>query len=276
MNTPNNNSNRRNNDNRSPFNRTPYMPFCNKNNKNGPILRPPAPILEPPAAPIAQQASASAPQGMAAPKPYFLSSMKLKNGRRPMRSPNRSYTVAPRQFKDADGQMQQPKATIIPPLAPGNIRIIPLGGVEEIGMNMTMVEMGNDIIVIDAGFKFKQEDTPGIDYIIPNTKYLEERKDKVRGIIITHGHLDHVGGIPYIMERIGNPPMYTRNLTALIIKKRQAEFPHASPINYKIVESTDKLMIGDITVEFFNVTHSNCTRVTRRSLGIKNYTQIDK
>ncbi len=256
MNTPNNNNPRNNND-RSPFKRVPYMPFGNRNNKNGPILRPPAPQLATPAPIIAPQAaSAPAPMGMAAPKPYFLSSMKIKNGRRPMRSPNRSYTVAPRQFKDADGQMQQPKATVIPPLAPGNIRIIPLGGVEEIGMNMTMVEMGNDIIVIDAGFKFKQEDTPGIDYIIPNTKYLEERKDKVRAIIITHGHLDHVGGIPYIMERIGNPPMYTRNLTALMIKKRQAEFPHASPINYKVVESTDKIIIGAINVEFFNVTHS--------------------
>lgn len=258
MNETNNNNNKNNNFGRSPFKRVPYMPFGNNKRPNGPSNPAPKPITHSAPAQNIAPVTNSAPvtSGMAAPKPYFLSSMKIKNGRRPMRSPNRSYTVAPRQFKDADGQMQQPKATIIPPLAPGNIRIIPLGGVEEIGMNMTMVEMGNDIIVIDAGFKFKQEDTPGIDYIIPNTKYLEERKDKVRAIIITHGHLDHVGGIPYIMERIGNPPMYTRNLTALMIKKRQAEFPHASPINYKIVESTDKLLIGDITVEFFNVTHS--------------------
>ena len=62
---------------------------------------------------------------------------------------------------------------------------------------------------LTAGFKFKEGDTPGIDYILPNTKYLEERKSKIRGIIITHGHLDHIGGIPYIMDRIGNPPLYT-------------------------------------------------------------------
>ncbi|HEY4494791.1 MAG TPA: MBL fold metallo-hydrolase, partial [Candidatus Paceibacterota bacterium] len=112
----------------------------------------------------------------------------------------------------------------IPPLAPENIRIIPLGGVEEIGKNMTMIEYGNDIVVIDIGFQFKDENTPGIDYILPNTKYLEERKDKIRAVIVTHGHLDHIGGIPYVMPRIGNPPIYTRMLTSVMIKKRQEEF----------------------------------------------------
>ncbi len=144
----------------------------------------------------------------------------------------------------------------IPPLAPGNIRIIPLGGVEEIGMNMTVVEIGEEIIVIDAGFKFKDTNTPGIDYILPNTKYLEERKHKVKGIIITHGHLDHIGALPFIMDRIGNPPLYTRNLTALMLKKRQSEFPHLPPVDYKIVENNDQLKIGEISVQFFGVTHS--------------------
>ncbi|MDO8590367.1 MAG: MBL fold metallo-hydrolase, partial [bacterium] len=110
--------------------------------------------------------------------------------------------------------------SLIPNLAPDSIRIIPLGGVEQIGQNMSMVEFGNDIIVIDAGFQFKEDDTPGIDFILPNTKYLEERKNKIRALIITHGHLDHIGGIPYLMDRIGNPPLYTRALTSMMIKKR--------------------------------------------------------
>lgn len=143
----------------------------------------------------------------------------------------------------------------IPP-AGDNIRIIPLGGVEEIGKNMTMIEYKDDIIVMDAGFAFKDENTPGIDYILPNTKYLEDRKDKVRAIIITHGHLDHTGGIPYIMPRIGNPPLYTRNLTALMIKKRQAEFPNVPPIDFKIVEKSEELTIGKLKIKFFGVTHS--------------------
>jgi hypothetical protein len=144
----------------------------------------------------------------------------------------------------------------IPLIAPGNARIIPLGGVEKIGTNMTAIEIGNDIVVIDAGFGFSDEGTPGVDYILPNTKYLEERKSRIRGIIITHGHLDHIGGIPYIMDRIGNPPMYTRNLTALMIKKRQSEFPHLDPIDYKIVEANDRIKMGDMVIQFFGVTHS--------------------
>jgi ribonuclease J len=143
----------------------------------------------------------------------------------------------------------------IPPVGE-NIRIIALGGVEEIGMNMTLVEIGEDILVIDAGFKFKEGDTPGIDYILPNTKYLEERKSKIRGVIITHGHLDHIGGLPYILDRIGNPPIYTRNLTSLMLKKRQSEFPHLPPVDYKIVENNDQIKIGNMSVSFFGVTHS--------------------
>src|SRR3989344_4013201 len=76
----------------------------------------------------------------------------------------------------------------IPPVG-DNVRIIPLGGVEEIGKNMTAIEIGDDIIVVDAGFQFRDDDTPGVDYILPNTKYLEERQDKIRGVLITHGHL---------------------------------------------------------------------------------------
>lgn len=137
-----------------------------------------------------------------------------------------------------------------------NIRIIPLGGVEEIGKNLTVVEIGDDIIIIDAGFQFKDEDTPGVDYILPNTKYLEERKEKIRGVIITHGHLDHIGGIPYIMYRIGNPPIYSRSLTTVMIKKRQEEFPHLPPLDIKVVEKEDVIVLGKLRVRFFNVTHT--------------------
>ncbi len=144
----------------------------------------------------------------------------------------------------------------IPPIADNVIRIIPLGGVEEIGRNMTAIENKDDIIIIDAGFQFKDDSTPGIDYIIPNTQYLEERQDKIRGILITHAHLDHIGGIPYVMPRIGNPPMYTRNLTALMIQKRQAEFPHLEPLNIKIVEKNDTIILGKTKIKLFGVTHT--------------------
>lgn len=148
-------------------------------------------------------------------------------------------------------------ADIIPPIGDA-LRIIPLGGVEEIGRNMTAVEMGNDIIVVDAGVLFSNEDTPGIDYILPNTKYLEERKDKIRALVITHGHLDHVGGIPFLMSRIGNPPIYTREFGALLIKKRQTEFPQLPPLDIKIVDANDKSIpiSENFKVRFFGLTHS--------------------
>ena len=148
------------------------------------------------------------------------------------------------------------KTNLIPPPEKGVIRIIPLGGVEEIGKNMTAIEIGDDIIVIDAGMQFKTENTPGIDYIIPNTTYLEERKDKIRAMLVTHGHLDHIGGIPLVMSRIGNPPLYSRNLSILVMKKRQEEFPHLPALNAHIVEKDSVITIGNIRVRFFGVTHT--------------------
>jgi ribonuclease J len=150
------------------------------------------------------------------------------------------------------------KEQVIPPLAEGNIRIVPLGGVEEVGKNMTAIEYGDDIIVIDAGIQFKTEETPGIDYMLPNTKYLEQRKGKIRGLVITHGHLDHIAAIPFIMENLGNPPIYTREFGALLIKKRQTEFPHLPELNIKMIDKhTDFLPItANLKIRFFGITHS--------------------
>ncbi|MEK7610118.1 MAG: ribonuclease J [Patescibacteria group bacterium] len=145
---------------------------------------------------------------------------------------------------------------VLPLLAHDSIRIIPLGGVEEIGKNMTAIQYGDDIIVIDIGFQFKDDDTPGIDFILPNTKYLEERQDKIRAVIITHGHLDHIGGIPYIMPRIGTPQIYTRLLTSILIQKRQEEFPGVPKLDIKVVEKNETITVGKLKVKFFAVTHT--------------------
>src|SRR3989344_686715 len=144
----------------------------------------------------------------------------------------------------------------IPPPKEGVIRVIPLGGVEEIGKNMTAIETKDDIVVIDAGMHFSTEDTPGIDYVIPNTRYLEERKEKIRALIVTHGHLDHIGGVPLVLARIGNPPVYSRNLTVLMMRKRQAEFPNLPPLKENIVEKDSTITCGKIKIRFFGVTHT--------------------
>jgi ribonuclease J len=136
------------------------------------------------------------------------------------------------------------------------VRIIPLGGVEEVGRNMTMFEIGEDIILVDMGFAFKDQETPGVDYILPNAQYAIDRKHKIKGVLITHGHLDHIGAIPYLIEQLGNPKIYCRNYTALMIKKRQEEFPHLKPLQIEVVESSTKLKLGSLDVSFFAVTHS--------------------
>lgn len=138
------------------------------------------------------------------------------------------------------------------------VRIIPMSGVEEIGRNMNIIETKDDIIVIDAGFQFVSEESnaPGINYILPNVQYLEERKHKIRALVVTHGHLDHIGGIPFIMERIGNPPIYTQYLTSLMILKRQEEFPQMDPIEMHVVKEGESFTVGKTKIKTFPVTHS--------------------
>lgn len=166
-----------------------------------------------------------------------------------------------RRRERAHGRMRErpskEKSTLgIPSPEKNAVRVITLGGVEEIGKNITAFEIGNDIVVVDCGFQFSKEETPGIDYILPNTRYLEERKEKIRAVVITHGHLDHIGGIPYILPKLGNPPVYMRNLTMLMIKKRQEEFPHVSPLDLRVVEKTSSVKAGGLTLRFFEVTHT--------------------
>lgn len=144
----------------------------------------------------------------------------------------------------------------IPPIG-DNIRLIPLGGVEQIGQNMTALEIGNDIVVFDAGFQFKDDTTPGVDYILPNTSYLEANKDRVRALFITHGHLDHIGAIPFIFERIGAPKIYTRQFGAIMIQKRQEEFPHVKQPEIVVLDGDETIVISEnMKVETFAISHT--------------------
>lgn len=137
-----------------------------------------------------------------------------------------------------------------------NLRIIPLGGLEEVGRNMTAFELGNDIIVVDCGLLFPEEEMMGIDYVIPNTEYLEKNKKKIRGVIITHGHFDHIGAIPHIIPRIGNPPIYATELTCAMVLKRQEDYKDQAPLRTNVVRKIDRIILGGFKIEFFHVNHS--------------------
>src|SRR3989344_3454577 len=149
----------------------------------------------------------------------------------------------------ADAQKKEP---VVP--QHDALRFVPLGGLEEIGRNMMFFEHKDEIVIIDMGFQFPEEETPGIDYIIPNISYLESKKQNIKAVILTHAHLDHVGAVPYLMGKLGNPPIYTAAMTRGIIEKRQAEFPNAPKLKVHIIKNWDKIPLSKhFTAEFFGI-----------------------
>ena len=135
------------------------------------------------------------------------------------------------------------------------LRIIPLGGLHEIGKNLTVVEYGEDIIIIDCGLGFPDEDMLGVDLVIPDITYLEANREKIRGIVLTHGHEDHIGAIPYVLRQI-NPPIYGTKLTLGIIKNKLSEHVLPCTPSLNCVEAGDTVRLGVFSVEFIHTNHS--------------------
>ena len=151
----------------------------------------------------------------------------------------------------------------------GKLRIIPLGGLEEIGKNMTVIEYENDMIVVDCGLGFPDEDMPGIDLVIPDIAYLEANRDKLRGVLLTHGHEDHIGAVPYLLRSV-NTPIYGTPLTVGIIRNKLEEHVLPWAADLRTVNAGDKVRLGEIEVEFIHVNHSiadACALAIRTPLG---------
>lgn len=141
----------------------------------------------------------------------------------------------------------------------GALRIIPLGGQEEVGRNMTIFEYDQDIVILDMGMQFPEEDMPGIDYIVPNISYLKGKERNIRGVIFSHGHLDHIGAAPILLKELGYPPVIGRDLTIALVKKRLEDYDKGSVGNLKtiLVKSvSDKIKLGKFDVGFFDIEHS--------------------
>jgi ribonuclease J len=134
------------------------------------------------------------------------------------------------------------------------LRVIPLGGLGEVGKNMMVLEYSNNIIIIDAGLMFPEDEMLGIDFVIPNVNYLEQRKNKIRGLLVTHGHEDHIGAIPYILPKI-SPPIYCTRLTRGLIEVKLEEFKVTRPY-FNTIKPGDVIQLGCFKVEFFRVNHS--------------------
>lgn len=137
-----------------------------------------------------------------------------------------------------------------------NLRIIPLGGLGEVGRNMMLLEYEENILIIDMGFRMPEEDMPGIDFIIPNISYLKGKEKNILGIVFTHGHYDHIGAVPYLIASLGNPPMFASPLAKGIILKRQTDFTLQPKLDVQEVKDGDRISLGPFTVEFFRQNHN--------------------
>ncbi len=144
-----------------------------------------------------------------------------------------------------------------PATAADTLRFVPVGGLEEVGRNMMFFEYQDEIVLIDAGIQFPEEETPGVDFIIPNVSYLESKKHNIRGLILSHAHFDHVGAIPYLIEKLGNPIIYTTDLTKAMVERRQEEFRNAPKLRFQIVKHGDRVPISKhFTANFFEMAHT--------------------
>ena len=140
-----------------------------------------------------------------------------------------------------------------------NLKVIPLGGCEEVGRNMTCFEYGNDIVLLDMGMQFPEEDMPGIDYVIPNVEYLKGKEKNIRGVIFSHGHLDHIGAAPILLQKLGNPQIIGRPLTLEMVKHRVEDLQHGASKKLKAVyvkDINEKINLGAFALRFFAIDHS--------------------
>nr|BBH94066.1 ribonuclease J [Thermogemmatispora argillosa] len=136
------------------------------------------------------------------------------------------------------------------------IRLVPLGGLGEVGKNMMVIEYGEDIIIVDVGLMFPDDEMFGVDLVIPDTSYLQDKKQRIRAILITHGHEDHIGGLPYVLPALDFPPVYATRLTQGLIQVKLKEHKLQDRAVIKVVAPGDKVKLGKCTAEFFHVNHS--------------------
>ena len=192
--------------------------------------------------------------------------------RRPIKLQVRSYDGTKPVRQPAESRLSsespKPERKIFPPRGipvarekqnSKTLKIIPLGGQEEVGRNMTVFEYDDDIVILDMGIQFPEEDMPGIDYIIPNINYLKGKEKNIRGVIFSHGHLDHIGAAPLLLDKLNYPKIIGRDLTLALIVKKMEDFEpkSAKKLKTQTIKSLDeRLTLGKFRVGFFNVEHS--------------------
>lgn len=137
------------------------------------------------------------------------------------------------------------------------LRVIPIGGNEETGgRNCYLIQYQQDLLLIDIGLQWPEEDMPGIDYIIPDLSILRGKEKRLKGIIVTHGHYDHIGGVPHWAPKLGNPPIYSSNLTCAMLAKKMEDIAPGKKLRLNAVKSRDRIVLGGFRIEFFGLSHN--------------------
>ncbi len=164
---------------------------------------------------------------------------------------------APRNDRPRQQQMKHRADQVVSFKASKNLKLCHLGGLETVGKNCSFLEYGNDILVLDLGFSFPDADMPGVDYVVPDVGYLVENRSRIKGILLTHGHMDHIGAIPYVIEKLGSPTIYGTNLTIGILKEKLEEFGLSNRVKTVVINpEEDVLRLGIFTVSFYRVNHN--------------------
>ena len=172
-----------------------------------------------------------------------------KSGQKNSAAPKKTGNQAPKKRHYTSGRRKSGKAGT-------PLRITPLGGLDEIGKNITLYEYQNDMLLVDCGMAFPDEDLPGVDIVIPDFTHVIKNKDKIRGLLVTHGHEDHIGSIPYLLKEF-NVPIYGTKLTlGLIMGKLREHGLHKSAVLHE-VKPGDTVQLGAFSVEFIHVNHSS-------------------
>ena len=174
----------------------------------------------------------------------------------PLKKAKSTLASAPARGKKTAGPASKGKGrAAVEKQKKGTLKVIPLGGLQEIGKNITLLEYENDIIAVDCGMGFPDDEMFGVDLVIPDFTYLEKNEDRIRGVFLTHGHEDHIGAVPYLLRAV-HTPVYGTGLTVGILRNKLLEFKYEKKPDLRVVKAGDRVRVGEFEVEFVHVNHS--------------------
>ena len=174
-------------------------------------------------------------------------------------------------IRKTEEKTSKSRKIVIKPDGTSNLKVIALGGLDEIGKNITVFQYEDEIIVDDCGLEFPDDDMLGVDLVIPDVSYLEQNKDKIKGIFITHGHEDHIGSLPYVIEQLGFPTIYATRLTCKLIEHKMEEHHLLQSVKIQVVEHGQTIETGKMAVEFIRSSHSipdSCMLAIHTPVGV--------